>query len=156
MKTLLKLLEVKNINKKYNKEELKEYAYNILKKNKLLKEEAAGVMFIERKDGKIILSPVVFVKEINTLFYETACGSGSVAVGIYESFKNKGSVNIDILQPSGEYINVITSSNDSKIDNARIPIDYKVNGDFFIYRVLDSYLLNKELLKEYFEKIILA
>ncbi len=112
--------EVSNINKKYNKEELKEYAYNILKKNKLLKEEAAGVMFIERKNGKIILSPVVFVKEINTLFYETACGSGSVAVGIYESFKNKGSVNIDILQPSGEYIKVITSSNDSKIDNARI------------------------------------
>ena len=55
----------------------------------MLKEEAAGVMFIERKNGKIILSPVVFVKEINTLFYETACGSGSVAVGIYESFKNK-------------------------------------------------------------------
>lgn len=112
--------ELKNINKKYNKEELKEYAYNILKENNLLKEDAAGVMFIEKKDNKVILSPVVFVKEINTLFYETACGSGSVAVGIYESFKNKDSVNIDILQPSGEIINVDTICTDKRIINARI------------------------------------
>jgi len=114
------IYEVNNINQKYNKEELKKYAYSILKKNKLLDEEAAGVMFIEKKDNKILLSPIVFVKEINTLFYETACGSGSVAVGIYESFKEKKSVNIDVLQPSGKVINVITSATKTKIIKARI------------------------------------
>ena len=77
-------------------------------------------MFIGYKDDKIVLSPVVYVKEINTLFYETACGSGSVAVGIYESFKNKRSVNIDILQPSSDIIKVETNVDDKKIYNARI------------------------------------
>lgn len=114
------IYEVKDINKKYNKEELKEYAYNILKNNNLLDESAAGVMFIENKGDKILLSPIVFVKEINTLFYETACGSGSVAVGIYKSFKDKRNINIDIIQPSGDIINVKTIVDDKKIYNARI------------------------------------
>ena len=114
------IFEINDINNKDNKEELKEYAYTILKENNLLDEPAAGVMFIGYKDDKIVLSPVVYVKEINTLFYETACGSGSVAVGIYESFKNKRSVNIDILQPSSDIIKVETNVDDKKIYNARI------------------------------------
>ncbi|HDR1026355.1 hypothetical protein NMW10_06900 [Pasteurella multocida] len=41
-----------------------------------------------------------------------------------------------------------------KIDNSMIPIDYKFENEFFIYRVLDSYISNKDLLKEYLEKVM--
>lgn len=40
-----------------------------------------------------------------------------------------------------------------KIDNSRIPIDFMHNNEYFIYRVLDSYILNKDILEEYFTKL---
>lgn len=40
-----------------------------------------------------------------------------------------------------------------KIDNARIPFMFKKDGEYFLYQVLDSYLVNKELVSEYFSKI---
>lgn len=114
------IVESENINKKYTKEELKQLAYNMLVENNLINEEAAGVMFIEYTDKGIILSPVVYVKAINTLFYETACGSGTTAVGIYESFKNVKNINENIIQPSGDLINIQTEVTNDKILNAKI------------------------------------
>ena len=108
-------------NEIFNENELKEYAYNILKKEKLLNKVAAGVIFANKIDNKnIIIYPVVYVSKINTLFYETACGSGTTALAIYESMKEKGSVNINVLQPSGMIINVKTKADSEKIDNVRI------------------------------------
>lgn len=43
-----------------------------------------------------------------------------------------------------------------KIDNSRIPFRYKVNNEFFLYQVLDSYLKNKDLISEYVENITRA
>lgn len=40
-----------------------------------------------------------------------------------------------------------------KIDEAKIPFDFKSNGEYFLYQVLDSYLKNKELISEYFERL---
>ncbi|MCP1465552.1 hypothetical protein [Pseudomonas sp. S3E17] len=37
-----------------------------------------------------------------------------------------------------------------KIDNARIPFDYKCSDRHFIFQVLDSHFNNKELIREYF------
>ncbi len=37
-----------------------------------------------------------------------------------------------------------------KIDNAKIPFDYKYSDRHFIFQVLDSHFNNKELIKEYF------
>ena len=124
------VIEDKNINKKYNKEQLKKYSYNILKKNNLLSLEAAGVIYLNYLDNNTIkLTPIVFVREINTLFYETACGSGTVAVGMYVSYQRRKSVNLDVIQPSGEIIKVVTRADSKKIYNARISgkvIEYEV------------------------------
>ncbi len=114
------IIEDKNINNKYNKEELKNYSYNILKKYNLLDEPASGVMYINCLENKIELTPIVFVKDINTLFYETACGSGTVAVGLYMSYKNNKSVKLDVIQPTKEIINVETMISNKEIINARI------------------------------------
>lgn len=41
-----------------------------------------------------------------------------------------------------------------KIDDAHIPLTYKINDIFFIYFILDNYFSNKELLREYFNELI--
>ena len=115
------IIEAGDINKEYSKEDLKKYAFSILERENLLNEEAAGVMFVNRIDNENIeISPIVFVKAINTLFYETACGSGTTAVGIYESYKRKEGIDVNILQPSGNTINVKTKVDNENIYNARI------------------------------------
>ena len=40
-----------------------------------------------------------------------------------------------------------------KIDNSMIPFDINISGDLFLFQVLDSYLKNDDLIREYFEKI---
>lgn len=108
------------IEEKVSNKGIKEYAYNILKEYNLLNEKAAGVMFIQKEKNNIILKPVVYVRDINTLFYETACGSGTTAVGIYETIKYNCDIDIDIIQPSKKIINVKTKKKNNKILNVRI------------------------------------
>lgn len=83
--------------KKYlnNKEKLKDYAKEMISKIKI-NDKAIGVLFTEIKDKFIKLYPIIWVKDIDTFFYETACGSGTVAVGAC-STENE----IAVLQPSG-------------------------------------------------------
>lgn len=88
--------------------ELKDYSFNLINKYKLNKYEASGVIYLN--NNKII--PVVYVKDINTLFIETACESGTAAVGIYKSFITKESIEEDIIQPSGKEIKVKTNYDD--------------------------------------------
>ena len=112
---------------KYSKSKLKEYAYNILNKEKLLNSTAAGVIFSKIIDEKnIVIYPVVYVSKIKTLFYETACGSGTTALAIYESMKRNSNVDINVLQPSGEIINVKTMASNNKIND--VIISGKVGG----------------------------
>ena len=94
------------IAKKYlvNKDNLKAMGMNFIHKYHLEYSEAVGVMFCENVEGVIKINPVVWVKEINTLFYETACGSGTTATCMVEAYLKKQSVKIDILQPSGMII----------------------------------------------------
>lgn len=64
---------------------------------------AVGVLWIKEKQEKVFMKPVVWVKEIDTCYYETSCGSGSIAVGLV---KTGGNGKIDVIQPSGKIINV--------------------------------------------------
>lgn len=87
-------------------EQLKTLALDILNKENLIYSVlASGVMFIEQKKGFIKLKPVVWVRDIETILYETACASGTAAVGIWKAFQSKKkSVKVKVLQPSGKYI----------------------------------------------------
>lgn len=86
--------------------------------------EAVGVMFLEEIDQRLKIHPVVWVRSINTLFYETACGSGTVALGILKSLKqnsNQTSTQIlEILQPSGQVIRTRVFLKDGKLADAII------------------------------------
>lgn len=82
------------------KQEIKEIMEKV-KTNSL----AIGVILLEKFNKKIKINPIVWVKKINTLYYETACGSGSIATAIYKNIFNNQK-EFKIIQPSGYYINI--------------------------------------------------
>lgn len=82
-----------------NDENIKDFAYEYFKNNSLLDKKAVGFMYLQEN----ILKPVVWVRDIKTLFFESACGSGSFSSFLYfNKFLNKDY--IALKQPSNEYL----------------------------------------------------
>jgi len=88
-------------------------------KNLIQERPALGVMFTSRRNGKIFLEPVVWVDELS-FFYETACGSGTGAVGAAESQRVNGSVKLSVQQPTGLPIEVDVDWRNGKISQMKI------------------------------------
>ncbi len=61
-------------------------------------------MFISKFDNVTVkVDPVVYVKEIDTLFYDTAYVSGTIAIALLESLKNQKEITkLEVIQPSGK------------------------------------------------------
>ena len=93
---------IKNLRKNENKSksELKE-----LMKNFDTEEKAVLIILLEKENEKTKINPIIWVKTVDTLYYETACGSGSLATAIYKRYA-EGIENIDVMQPSGYSINI--------------------------------------------------
>lgn len=115
------------------KSKLKEAGMNIIKKYNLEDNEAVGVMFCECIEGTIKINPVVWVKSIDTLFYETACGSGTTAVAMVKAFNEKKSLVVDIIQPSEMIITANITMENGRINKAII--SGPVENDGVIYSV---------------------
>lgn len=86
----------------------KQKAKTILKKLGLLSSApAAGVIFTQQQRKIIKIYPIVWVRDIKTFFYETACASGTAAVGMFESITTKKkNITLLIQQPSKFFISV--------------------------------------------------
>lgn len=110
-----KYIEKLKENEERTKIELKE----IMKKELNSKEKAEGIILLEKGNGKIRINPIVWVKEIDTVFYETACGSGSLGTAIYELLNNK-STSSKLIQPSNYTIEIDLDVKDNYIKNAKI------------------------------------
>ena len=65
----------------------------------LLRADALGLMLLDRENAA--LRPLVYVPGADTLFWESACGSGSSAVGAWLARKRGGEVTISLRQPGG-------------------------------------------------------
>lgn len=83
------------------------------------KEKAIGVILLENNNKQIKINPIVWVKKIDTLYYETACGSGSLGTAIYNFIKNNQEKN-KFMQPSGYVIAVDIIGNKKYINKAII------------------------------------
>lgn len=112
----------------FDEEISKEYILNLKKdeektKNELkqimkclnMDVEAMGIMLLENKSNKLKINPIVWVKSIDTVYYETACGSGSLATAIYLNYKSNINI-VDILQPSDYSIKVNLNIENNKIN----------------------------------------
>ena len=58
-----------------------------------------GIMFANFEKGT--LSPLVYARDADTLFWESSCASGTTAVGIYLAEKTDGDIDISLSQPGG-------------------------------------------------------
>ncbi len=71
----------------------------------LEKREAVGVIWAKPEGSAVKIHPVVWVRKVNSFFYESSCGSGSIAVAqVWPVSK--------IIQPSGGVIEVTTDRQD--------------------------------------------
>lgn len=110
--------------KELGENEAKKIAQKLLKKTGLLDSKpASGVMFVRK--GKLpvdfICEPVVWVRDICTFFYETACASGTAAIGIWNSLQVKNQrIILKIQQPSGYILTAEIQIKDSLVQNLYI------------------------------------
>ena len=69
--------------------------------------EALGLMFYKKiDDSNYELKPLVYVKGIDSLFWENACASGTFAFGIYKMMQDEKLSHIYIRQTSGDVMEV--------------------------------------------------
>lgn len=87
---------------------LKKIGFSLLKKaNLIYSEPACGVMFWSKREKQYELDPVVWVRDIKTLFYETACASGTAALGMWIAQGNPTpKIQTSVIQPSKQLITV--------------------------------------------------
>lgn len=101
-------------------------------KYKLDQEQAVGVSVYD-KDKKIAKF-CVWVKDVNTVFDETACGSGTCAIGVASAMGIQESTEIEIIQPSGEIITTKTiyNKNSGTVELSEIAgeVDILFDGEF--------------------------
>ena len=94
---------------------IKKYAFEILKNNNLTDFPAAWVMFLEENwSGGYRMTPIVYVKSIDTLFLEWACGSGTTAVWLLLAKEQwKSLIDYPIIQYSGTPIAITVNLNET-------------------------------------------
>ncbi|MBI5123375.1 D-alanyl-D-alanine carboxypeptidase family protein, partial [Candidatus Roizmanbacteria bacterium] len=82
---------------------------------------AVGVIYIDSTPNKISIIPIVYVRDINTLYYETGCASGTTAVGlVLAKYKNKSITDLPVWQPSGLPIKISVNFEKQKFIYAQI------------------------------------
>ncbi len=102
-KVVLKGITILVVEKIASYKNLKQNARELIKKYNL-DDDAVGIMFVERIKNYIKIYPIVWVKAIDTFFFENSCGSGTVAVSMLESWITKKTNKYSIKQPSGEFL----------------------------------------------------
>ena len=65
-------------------------------------QSAVGVSYYDSDTGRA--SFCVWVNEVGTIFDETACGSGTCAIGVAAATEARESIRLPVVQPSGEVI----------------------------------------------------
>ena len=75
----------------------RETHHHLTEELSLRERDAVGVVWIERKDDSVAIHPVVWVRSIDTFFYESSCGSGTIAACAVTGVS-------DIIQPTGKII----------------------------------------------------
>lgn len=117
-----------------SEDKIKQITKNKIEEFNLDKLPAAGIIFTQKQGDLYKITPVVYVKDIDTLFLETACGSGTTALGLVLSKINSQSINnMPILQPSGIPIKISVKFNKNRFENAYIegPIELLSSGKIY-------------------------
>lgn len=101
-------------------DEYKKFGFEKIKSLNLTNLKASG--FINVKDE--VLKPVVFVRDINTLFYESACASGSLAASVVLNLINH-KIFFKLVQPSNKPLFVEIYKDSDKFKSFKISGEIK-------------------------------
>ena len=71
------------------------------------------------------MTPLVYVKSIDSLYWESSCASGTTAIGAYLLDKYKQKINIDVRQPSGTVLNVESTDDGKLLLKGKVKFLYK-------------------------------
>jgi len=115
-----------------SEEEIKSKARIEMKRRGIDEGPACGIIYTEKAGQNWMIYPVVYVKDADTLYYETACGSGTTALGLTLALKEGKSINnIPIIQPSGMPIKFSVEFDGKEFGYAQIqgPIQKLAEGE---------------------------
>jgi len=148
-----------------SEEKIKTKAMQTINKLGLNNLPAAGVIYAEQDEKGWKIKPVVWVRDADTLFLETACASGTAALGQVIALKSGRSVlDLPVKQPSGMSMNVSVDYDNQRFGNAQIsgPIEFLNSGlfqegknrEYLIERIsgpkqLESFIKNDSLFQLY-------
>ena len=65
--------------------------------------DAFGLIWVREEQGQLAIDPVVYVRSIQTCIYESACGSGTIAVALAQTPEGESSLT-SVKQPSGSVL----------------------------------------------------
>lgn len=101
----------------------KEEAYEILKR-KFSKYSASCVISYKKEKNLYVIKPIIWVRDINSLIEETACGSGTLALAYLIYLKRKLKI-FKIKQPSGTIFSVIIRDKKAYLSGPILKIENK-------------------------------
>jgi histidine racemase len=82
---------------------------------------ACGIIYVEQIKNGWAIHPIIYVRDADTLFYETACGSGTTALGLILALMSKQPITkIPVLQPSGLFTKVSVEFDGEKFGYTQI------------------------------------
>lgn len=123
-------------------EDIKKQAKNRIDELSLNKLPAAGIIYVKQEDGQYSITPIVYVRDIDTLFLETACGSGTTALGLVLAKKKGSSIDkVSVTQPSGLPIKISVNYDGITFNSAYIegPLNIinsgELNGDYISEKI---------------------
>ena len=126
----------------------KQRARNIIKALGLQNEPAVGVIWCRFQTNTI--NPFVWVKDVDTIYYENACGSGSLAYGIKKSTMQDNK-SIPVFQKNGKIIDVNVINDGDAIETAGIGGETLIGANKYI-DIKNKRLFNKVGNKSYVGK----
>jgi diaminopimelate epimerase len=102
-------------------EEIKEKSMKEIARRRLNQESAAGIIYVTKNETDYKIIPVVYVRDVNSLYLESACGSGTTALGIILALRSgKSIVEVPVIQPSGMPIKISVDYDGKKFIYAQI------------------------------------
>jgi histidyl-tRNA synthetase len=82
-----------------------EYVRDFVVQAGLADRAAVGLIWCsDGPNGTRRIDPVVWVKSVDSCYYESACGSGSMAVAIAESWSKQSDIRLSVSQPSDDVV----------------------------------------------------
>lgn len=104
----------------------KSSAKRILEEKKILKNKASGIISYQNINTNTYnIEPIVYVRDTGTLYEESSCASGTLALA-YMLYKKKGIKKLNVRQPSGFTLKTLITKNEIKLSGPIVSIKKEI------------------------------